>query len=454
MAVPSNWNATFRGAEPSWANACVGNNGSPGYREYADGFSDAANMLLAHVLDNEARSDVDILVYPICFNIRHAVELRLKHAIIKIKHLYEVKKINKAFDLVAIHDINKLWEIIINSCAELDRRFIIATDKIAEYVNDIGQIDPTGQTFRYPYSNDDVKHLTNESIINLFVIRKRFSKLSEYLSCFIDLIDCIITEYNQGLFTSKLSREDLFQITKIIPSYKNWRTEEFTLAKKQIIEKYNLSNNDFSKALDAIKEHREFSYLIKNKKLNIEISEATIFNFFQYWIKINPQPKISKEEQEKINRQRIENIFNDFDFQQESHETFIKNIIYENKIFEEYWKLHGCNLTPLDVAYLSAFYSNMDFDYSERFLRTLNYELAVARKIPGENKFNIKSLFNKFRYLEKTISNLLLLKEIEVAQKLILFLEIPFDNYPIEIFESGRNMPNIEEYYQNTFNQI
>lgn len=106
MAEPSNWNATFRGAEPSWANACVGNNGSPGYREYAEGFSDAANMLLAHVLDNEERSNVDILVYPICFNIRHAVELRLKHAIIKIKHLYEVKKINKVFDLVTIHDIN------------------------------------------------------------------------------------------------------------------------------------------------------------------------------------------------------------------------------------------------------------------------------------------------------------------------------------------------------------
>lgn len=452
MAVPSNWNATFRGAEPSWANACVGNNGSPGYREYAEGFSDAANMLLAHVLDNEERSSVDILVYPICFNIRHAVELRLKHAIIKIKYLYEVKKIIKVFDIVTIHDINKLWEIIIDSCAELDRRFIVATDKIAEYVNDIGQIDPTGQTFRYPYNNDDVKHLTNESIINLFVIKKRFLKLSEYLSYFINLIDDIIVEYEQGLFTSKLSREDLFQITKVIPAHKNWGTEEFHIAKKQIIGIYNLSNNDFSRALNAIKQHREFSYLIENKNQNIEISEATILNFFQYWIKLNPQAKISKEEQEKINRQRIDNILNDFDFEPRSHKSIIESIVHQDKIFEEYWRLHGCNLTNLDIAYLATFYSNIDFDYSERFFRTFNYELKVATKIPKENKMNIKSLFSKFRYLEKTIDNLLLLKEIEIAKNLISYLEIPFDDYPISIYESGRNMPNIEEYYQNKFN--
>lgn len=451
MAEPSNWNATFRGAEPSWANACVGNNGSPGYREYAEGFSDAANMLLAHVLDNEERSNVDILVYPICFNIRHAVELRLKHAIIKIKHLYEVKKINKVFDLVTIHDINKLWEIIINSCAELDRRFIIATEKIAEYVNDIGQIDPTGQNFRYPYSNDDVKHLTNESIINLFVIRKRFSKLSEYLSHFIDLIDCIITEYKQGLFTSKLSREDLFQITKIIPTYENWGSKEFTLAKKQITEKYNLSSNDFNRALKAIKNHREFSYLIKNKNQKIEISKETILNFFKYWIKINPQPNISQEGQAIINNKNNDDDIFDFDFPSKNHAALLKRIEFDEKIFDEYWMLHGCNLTNLDVAYLATFYSNSDFDYSERFFKTLNYELKITTNIPKENKINIKSLFHKFRYLEKTINNLLLLKEIEITIDLIVFLEIPPDKYQIAFFESGDNMPNISQHYQHKF---
>lgn len=268
----------------------------------------------------------------------------------------------------------------------------------------------------------------------------------------IHWLDAIITEYKQGLFTSKLSREDLFQITKIVPAYKNWGNEEFALAKKQIIKNYSLSNNDFSRALNAINNHREFSYLINNKKQTIEITEETILNFFRYWIKINPQPKISKEEQEKINKQKNENILNDFDSQQESYETFIKRITYEGEIFKEYWRLHGCNLTNLDVAYLTTFYSNIDFDYSERFFRTFNHELEVATKIPEENKININSLFNKFRYLEKTIKNLLLLKEIEIAKNLISHLEIPFDNYPIAFYESGHNMPSIEEYYRKKFN--
>lgn len=452
MAVPSNWNATFRGAEPSWANACVGNNGSPGYREYADGFSDAANMLLAHVLDNEERSKVDIFVYPICFNIRHAVELRLKHAILKIKHLYEVKNIPKSFDLVAIHDINKLMEIIINSCAELDKRFFIATEKIKDYVNDIGQIDPTGQTFRYPYSNDDVKHLTNESIINLFIIRQRFFKLSENLSHFIDLIDCIITEYKQGLFTSKLSREDLLQITKIIPPYQNWVNEEFTLAKKEIIEKYSLSNKDFCRALDTIKNHKELSYLINKKNKNLEISEETILNFFEYWIKINPQSKVSKEEQEKTKEEKEEKLLNYFDFQQDSHEKIVERLIYKDQIFGEYWSLYGCKLTDSDIAHLIAFYSNFDFDYSEYFFKNLDYEFKLAKKIPEENKINIKSLFEKFRYLEKTIHNFLLLKEIEIAKNLLSYLGIPINNYPVEFYKDGHNMPKIEEYYKNKFN--
>ena len=39
-------NKTFTGSGPTWANACVGDNGQPNYIEYSKGYSKAANLLL------------------------------------------------------------------------------------------------------------------------------------------------------------------------------------------------------------------------------------------------------------------------------------------------------------------------------------------------------------------------------------------------------------------------
>ena len=75
-------NVTFGRDDPTWANACVGNNGAPSYLDYAKGFSRAANLLIDTVLqDGSVNYYVDELVYPVCFNMRHSVELRLKATI-------------------------------------------------------------------------------------------------------------------------------------------------------------------------------------------------------------------------------------------------------------------------------------------------------------------------------------------------------------------------------------
>jgi hypothetical protein len=77
-------NSTFLGGRPTWANACVGNNGSQGYIEYSKGFSIAAKTLLEKVISSKGLYSIDDLIYPICFNFRHSVELRLKGAIEEI----------------------------------------------------------------------------------------------------------------------------------------------------------------------------------------------------------------------------------------------------------------------------------------------------------------------------------------------------------------------------------
>ena len=62
-------------------NACVGENGSPGYRYYAKGYSQASEILInTFLMDKGISWPVDSLVYPVCFNMRHSVELLLKGA--------------------------------------------------------------------------------------------------------------------------------------------------------------------------------------------------------------------------------------------------------------------------------------------------------------------------------------------------------------------------------------
>ncbi|WP_288689012.1 hypothetical protein [uncultured Acinetobacter sp.] len=95
-------NKTFTGSGPTWANACVGDNGQPNYIEYSKGYSKAANLLLNYILNSKGEQ-IDHLIYPICFNMRHSIELRLKGAIEEIRLLAHIKKIDlPCFNLIRL----------------------------------------------------------------------------------------------------------------------------------------------------------------------------------------------------------------------------------------------------------------------------------------------------------------------------------------------------------------
>lgn len=81
-------------------NATVGNNGSGApigearsNIDYAIGFSSAAIELIEVALTSQKLENcVDYLVYPICFNMRHAVELQLKKVWKDLSILAEYRK--------------------------------------------------------------------------------------------------------------------------------------------------------------------------------------------------------------------------------------------------------------------------------------------------------------------------------------------------------------------------
>ena len=85
-------NKLFRNDIESTLNACVGFNGQISDIDYANGFFEATKQLLDNATDqNNTDINIDEIIYSICFNLRHAVELTIKTYYEKLNLLYKKK---------------------------------------------------------------------------------------------------------------------------------------------------------------------------------------------------------------------------------------------------------------------------------------------------------------------------------------------------------------------------
>jgi len=120
------------------------------------------------------RNHVDLIVYPICFNFRHAMELYLKYV---IKDLSEAKGTGHRFKSGG-HTLGKNWV-----AAKSLLKNIETTDEDVAYfekvVTCIDEVDQTnGQTFRYPESIKGNRHLEEWSTINLPTVKAHNEKIA------------------------------------------------------------------------------------------------------------------------------------------------------------------------------------------------------------------------------------------------------------------------------------
>ena len=199
-------NTTFIGGAPTWANACVGENGFPGYWEYAKGFSQAATILIDVVLRGRGlEHSVDEMVYPVCFNMRHSVELRLKGAISELTLIEKCRCRDLQFDFAGSHDIGNIWGFFAEKARAVDDRYEPIISRLDKRVIDIAEVDATGQTFRYPLDTESQKHLVDVSIINFVVLKESFAELEAALDDLHRLSRYLLDEYACGSFTKRLS---------------------------------------------------------------------------------------------------------------------------------------------------------------------------------------------------------------------------------------------------------
>lgn len=170
-------NDLFKGLQDHEAalNACVGNNGGPydlyDLYDYAQGYFDATKILLANIKGGGVL--LDVVVYPICFDFRHAVELYIKYV---ITDLAKVRGSDHKFSNK--HTLQKNWRIakhLLQSIetAEEDMGYF---DKV---VASIEEVDPNGQIFRYPGDIKGNRHLKDWLLINLAVVERHNLKIAE-----------------------------------------------------------------------------------------------------------------------------------------------------------------------------------------------------------------------------------------------------------------------------------
>jgi len=252
----NHFNKTFSSDGNTSLNACVGNNGWSDLNTYRKGYDEAVATMALAAINHQVH--IDTIIYPLVFSARHSIELFLKHAIQAIGR--SRKNLAVTDDkLIKTHNLHDLWELFKDSAEKFDRRLNSFITNSNEIVMDFSAIDLTAETFRYPYSQNDEKHLKKTPVINIGIFYTRYKELSDNFNKTSFILENLIDEYKKGTFTKNLSRNDINEISNRIPIKSEWESEPFIQEKNKIITEYNLSNRNFSEALNIIKNHREFS---------------------------------------------------------------------------------------------------------------------------------------------------------------------------------------------------
>lgn len=298
---------------PTYLRACVGNNSGVNVHSrdcsIIDGYNDAVNILMDSILYHNAT--IDTIIYPFLFCCRHSLELSLKTILKNFVVIYnkqnKLKGTDKFVDSVRAtlkeHDIDKLASKLLEFKEK--NKEIQKTLNEREYLFDFFKdyyFDIYADSFRYTFKKNlkDI-NLDEIRLVDVGVLYKKFQILSQDLNYLINYYSFWLnSQYYKGNYTKNLIRNDLEFIAKNIPPYEKWGTEEFVTAKKAILKKFDISSSEFSKALELIKNHSQFSAYINREIKFKNLNEETIISIAKF---------IRDHKNEKYNIGNNENFF-------------------------------------------------------------------------------------------------------------------------------------------------
>lgn len=272
-------NSTFNTDDDFRFNACVGNNGWVDHSTYSDGFDEAVTSLCQTVFNG---GTADTLIYPIVFCARHRIELFIKSQLWIVGHIRAGISIPDE-RIIKTHNLQALWDLFVEMTKECDRRYADLVNKCTPTVMDFFAVDPAGETFRYPYSQDGVKHLTEQSIIGLQRFAQAYAVLTETMEDIEILSGLLYSEYSAGTYTKNLSRSDIEDIAKCLPNRDTWADPAgtFDFVRTSLLSKYKIGSREYSEALNLIQNHREFSSHVGLKNSVQHCNPSRLFETFK-----------------------------------------------------------------------------------------------------------------------------------------------------------------------------
>jgi hypothetical protein len=228
-------------------NACVGYNGFVDNSTYVKGYERTLDLLMLYLVRNSGLN-IDSSLYPLLYSTRHSVELLLK----EIEYKYnEIININNGYSKT--HSLSKIFDETRDKLWNFDCRFRNSLNKIKPLVNELSNVDDTGQTFRYAYDLEGQKHLSNMQIINVHRFYISSKKMIWHLKSMLNLLQVIKEERKMGVYTQRFSHRELVKIANVLPPMSKWKLNEFEEAKRYVMEKYNVGSRQFSLAICEIK---------------------------------------------------------------------------------------------------------------------------------------------------------------------------------------------------------
>lgn len=162
---------------PDWTNNAVLNYNFKQFPPYADGYRMAAEALIAECTQRDGTND--ILIYPIVFNFRQYIELRLKEIIIGLNYC------NGSHDhFPKTHRIDILWEHFKKLYNEYKEHKNTEDFMNAENViNQFFEVDPQSMAFRYPVDKEG-----NPSLSITHINIRNFGEVMTRLANFLDAL--------------------------------------------------------------------------------------------------------------------------------------------------------------------------------------------------------------------------------------------------------------------------
>lgn len=280
--------------------ACVGENGGTTDEDIRNGFKRTVELLAESLKDG--REVEDLLVYPIVYNARHSIELSLKIVIKMLWEIEEKKGIKYSDEIIAerkkkihTHNIEELYKMACEN-KNIDRRIPAYFENIEDMIR-FYYFDEEGDAFKYELNKENQPHMIKNKIshISIVLLETEFKEVMEKFDELIYFLRNCMDEYSLGTFTKNLSRTDIWDISKRLPDYEEWKTEKFREIKEEIKQEYRLGSKEFSEAVNLIKQNRLFSANIGCEKIFGTITEEELKEYASLVIKYYFEKNKSKE---------------------------------------------------------------------------------------------------------------------------------------------------------------